>query len=106
MDYIFWGFLFALLTLSIFAPALPKAIKTYWHLRESEALLCPEIKKLVEVKMNALGATSRILLGKEDNIRVKDCARWPERAECTQDCLSRIRNNLLNTRTFDSRLTL
>ncbi|MGB9203306.1 MAG: DUF1761 domain-containing protein [Terriglobales bacterium] len=54
--------------------------------REGRAVNCPETKAPVSVRFNALRAAWSGLAG-PPKLRLADCTRWPERADCGQECI-------------------
>lgn len=51
----------------------------------SRAVICPEIRRQVAVSLDSTHAAVTGLKGVPD-VRIADCTRWPERANCGQDC--------------------
>lgn len=58
----------------------------YTRYRGSRAVTCPETRRQVAVDFDALHAAVTGVGGKVD-LRLADCTRWPERADCPQDCI-------------------
>jgi hypothetical protein len=58
----------------------------YNRYRGSRAVACPETRQQVAVDFDAMHAAVTELGGKPD-LRLADCTRWPERADCDQDCI-------------------
>ena len=58
----------------------------YSTYREPRTVNCPETHSPVSVRFNALRAAITGLSG-HPNLRLRDCTRWPERADCEQDCI-------------------
>jgi hypothetical protein len=58
--------------------------------RGSRAVTCPENRQQVAVGFDALHAAVTRLAGSPD-LRLAECTRWPERADCGQDCLPEAR---------------
>lgn len=60
----------------------------YRKYRGKRLIVCPETKKpeAVEIAVGK-GALQAFRAGE---LRLKDCTRWPERADCGQECLSQI----------------
>ena len=56
------------------------------------AVTCPETHQQVGVTIDARHATATGLCGRPD-FRLSDCTRWPERADCGQDCLQEALHN-------------
>jgi hypothetical protein len=60
--------------------------QTYHTYREGRTVNCPETHAPVSVRFNALRAAWTSLAG-PPRLRLADCTRWPERADCGQDCI-------------------
>lgn len=60
----------------------------YRKYRGKRLIICPETKKTEAVEIATGKAAVKAMLGPE--LRLKDCTRWPERADCGQYCLSQI----------------
>jgi hypothetical protein len=58
----------------------------YNHYRGGRAVTCPETHQQVGVRFDALRAATTELSGKPV-FRLADCTRWPQRADCGQDCI-------------------
>jgi len=58
----------------------------YSHYRGGRAVTCPETHQQVGVRFDALRAASAELRGRPV-FRLADCTRWPQRADCGQDCI-------------------
>jgi hypothetical protein len=56
------------------------------------AVTCPETHQQVGVSIDARHAAATGLCGVTD-LRLSDCTRWPERAECGQECLPEAQRN-------------
>lgn len=77
------GAILALAALFILAPV---TLHVYGRYRRRRALRCPETGRLTPVQINAGRAAKTSLFG-EPKLRVKNCARWPEKRNCAQECL-------------------
>lgn len=68
---------------------LARALRTYFRYRNRMAVVCPETNRPVGVRVDARHAaiTGSLYRG---SVRLNDCARWPERQGCGQECLSQI----------------
>jgi hypothetical protein len=64
-----------------------KGLKEKLRLQSAQTLVCPETGKPVTVKVDAAHAGYTAAYDSED-LRLKDCSRWPEKAGCAQDCIS------------------
>ncbi len=71
--------------LLLLLPAL-WAEQTYHTYCEGRTVNCPETHAPVSVRFNALRAAWNSLSG-SPNLRIADCTRWPERADCGQECI-------------------
>jgi len=71
--------------LLLLLPAL-WAEQTYHTYRAGRTVNCPETHAPVSVRFNALRAAWSSLSG-SPNLRLADCTRWPERADCGQECI-------------------
>jgi len=72
--------------LLLLLPAL-WAEQTYHIYREGRTVNCPETHAPVLVRFNALRAAWSSLSG-APKLRLADCSRWPERADCGQECIA------------------
>ncbi len=77
----------AILTLAALFILAPISLHVYGRYRLRKALWCPETGHCASVQINAGRAAGSSLFG-EPKLRVKDCARWPERRDCDQGCLT------------------
>jgi hypothetical protein len=71
--------------LLLLLPAL-WAEQTYHTYCAGRAVNCPETHAPVSVRFNALRAAWSSLQG-PPKLRLADCTRWPERADCGQECI-------------------
>ena len=69
----------------LFTPAL-WGREIYYQCSAPRAVTCPETHRQVGVTIDASHAAVTGLRGHSD-FRLSDCTRWPERADCEQDCL-------------------
>jgi hypothetical protein len=86
MLLLFGLFLFLVgVCLILLLPALwgERIFRTY---REGRTVDCPETHAPVSVRFNALRAVWTGLAG-PPKLRLADCTRWPERADCGQECI-------------------
>ncbi len=60
--------------------------QTYRIYRDDRTVNCPETHAPVSVRFNALRAAWSSLSG-PPKLRLADCTRWPERADCGQECI-------------------
>ena len=61
-------------------------IRAFSKYRGPRIVTCPETKKPVMVKVDSLHASLTSTVGLPD-IRLEDCSRWPNNAQCGQECL-------------------
>ena len=86
MLLLFGFFLFLVGTcLILLLPAL-WAEQTYRTYRDGRTVNCPETHAPVSVRFNALRAAWSGLNG-PPNLRLSNCTRWPDRADCGQECI-------------------
>jgi len=74
----------------IVAFALAMALRSYLRYRGERVITCPETKQPAAVHIDMMKVANEAVLGKL-NIRLDQCSRWPERANCGQDCLAQIK---------------
>ncbi len=79
----------AAVLLVLVVPRLLRALRTYWRMRGTRLVTCPETQSTVAVEVDAAKAAREAASGKA-HIRLRDCTRWPERADCPQGCVSQI----------------
>jgi hypothetical protein len=60
--------------------------RIFYTYREGRTVNCPETDAPVSVRFNALRAAWSGLAG-PPKLRLADCTRWPERANCGQECI-------------------
>ncbi|MDA1001029.1 MAG: hypothetical protein O2807_11025 [bacterium] len=65
---------------------LPIVLMVYQRFGPRVALRCPETGILTSLQVGAGRAMWSSMFGAA-KLRIKDCARWPERADCDQACL-------------------
>jgi hypothetical protein len=66
-----------------------RALRAYLRYRGRAVVICPETRRPVAVRVDAALAAWAATEGAVD-LRLKNCARWPERAGCGQDCVRQI----------------
>lgn len=71
----------------ILLPLLLRRREIYMRYSGSRLVACPENQQPAAVAMDARHAAATAIDGCP-NVRLSDCARWPERANCDQACLS------------------
>lgn len=65
------------------------AVRSYRRFRGKMLITCPESKTPEAVDVQSGRAALTALVG-TPSLRLKDCTRWPERADCGQDCLAQV----------------
>jgi hypothetical protein len=65
-----------------------EASSFYRRYRGKRLITCPETQKPEAVEVAVRKGAVKSLFGPE--LRLKDCTRWPERADCGQTCLSQV----------------
>jgi hypothetical protein len=61
-------------------------IRAFSKYRGPRIVTCPETKKPVIVRLDSLHASLTATVGLPD-IRLENCSRWPNNAQCGQECL-------------------
>lgn len=65
-------------------------VLTVYHRRpKKQAIVCPETLQSEVVEIDRAHALYTLLRDKKE-VRLKSCTRWPDRAECDQDCVVQI----------------
>lgn len=54
--------------------------------RGKRSVTCPDTRELAAVEVDAARVAVTAWGGPPD-VRLKDCSRWPEKADCGQECL-------------------
>ncbi|MGC2670542.1 MAG: hypothetical protein WA299_01655 [Candidatus Acidiferrum sp.] len=91
MDYIFIGASVAavmLLALGL-GVGVTRAVRAYVKYRGKRIVSCPETHQAAAVRLAAGDAALHAAIGEEE-LRLKECSRWPEREACGQFCLQQI----------------
>jgi len=78
-----------LVALYLAADAARRALRAYREYRGTRLVVCPETRRHVAVEVNAAHAAATAAAG-ETELRLQSCTRWPERADCDQDCLHQV----------------
>ncbi len=68
---------------------LGRYLRAYFRLKGKMLVTCPETNEPVAVEPDTGYAALTEVLG-ERNLRLRDCTRWPEHADCGQACLTQI----------------
>src|SRR6202158_69435 len=66
-----------------------RALQTYLKFRGKRLVSCPETHKAAAVRVAAGKASLEATVGNEQ-LRLSECSRWPERETCGQECLAQI----------------
>lgn len=77
---------FALVSLYFIARVVVPEFRKY---RGKRLITCPETKAAAAVEVDAMHAAVTAGLSRPE-LQLKACTRWPERADCGQECLSQI----------------
>lgn len=75
--------------LVIVAFELGRAFGVYRKFRGNRIISCPENHQPAAVRVAAGKAAAEAMVG-TPQLRLKDCSRWPEMADCGQECMSQI----------------
>ncbi len=67
------------------------AIRGSFRYRGKMLVSCPETQEPVGVKVDSGSAAISSVLG-DNEIRLSNCTRWPEKQNCGQECLQQIEN--------------
>jgi len=90
MDYIFVGLAVTIGLLMVgVGVSLRRAARTYLKFRGKRIVSCPETHEAAAVRVAAGDAALHATIGDEE-LRLKECSRWPERETCGQLCLQQI----------------
>ena len=65
-------------------------VSSFLRYRRTFVITCPDNYQPAAVKVDALDAGRWSALAGETALHLKSCTRWPDRADCGQDCLSQI----------------
>lgn len=57
--------------------------------RGKRIVTCPDTREPAAVEVDAAHVAASAWGGPPD-VRLKDCSRWPEKADCGQECLSQV----------------
>jgi len=78
--------LFALAVCLLFLLPFVMGTQIYKRYNGTREVTCPENHRQVAVNLDALRAAGTGLAGKP-SLRIAGCTRWPERANCGQECM-------------------
>lgn len=87
MLVLFWFALFLLAACAFLMLPFLVGHELYMQYRGARAVTCPENRQLVSVSFDALHAATTKLVG-APRLRIAECTRWPERADCGQQCIA------------------
>jgi len=91
MAMLLFGVAIVALTVGVYLlPRLVRAVRTYLRYRQESLVTCPETQRPAAVRVDALAAAEEAVHGVAEP-HLKTCSRWPERADCPQDCLAQIK---------------
>lgn len=65
---------------------LPVMAMAYDQYRKARVVRCPETGREVTVQPDAKHAALMEAIGRDEDVRLEDCSRWPERKDCAQLC--------------------
>jgi len=68
---------------------LRRALRMYLKFRGKRLVSCPETHQPAAVRVAAKKAALKATLGNEQ-LRLSECSRWPEKEACGQECLAQI----------------
>lgn len=64
-------------------------LKAHQYFSRKARVLCPETRNPAAVRLDTAHAVQTFFTNVEE-LRIRDCERWPERADCQQDCLLQV----------------
>jgi hypothetical protein len=64
-------------------------VPAFRRFREKRLVVCPEVRERAVVTPNALRFAVTSLFARP-TLRLKDCTRWPGRADCGQECVGQL----------------
>jgi len=82
-----WLLLLAIAGIAIFYVLMPMMAEVFARYRKPRVLRCPETGETTVIQIDARHAATTSVAGAPD-LRVADCSRWPEHADCDQDCVA------------------
>src|SRR5512133_765570 len=85
-----WAFIAAIVLVVAGYLLLSGFAATYRKFRGARVITCPENLEPAAVHVDALRAAHWAAVSGDPVLRLKSCSRWPERADCGQDCLSQV----------------
>ncbi len=87
MLVLFWALLFTVTGLLCLLAVCLSGRETYRSFAGVRAVTCPESRSTAAVSFDALHSAITGLSGKPQ-LRLAACTRWPERANCGQECIT------------------
>ena len=81
--------LFLIVAVVLVALPVGFSLQSYFRNRGRRTVVCPENHESVTVELDNKFAFKTALRG-EEHERLQSCSRWPEKAECGQECLAQI----------------
>ena len=90
MNYLIFGVLLVLVSLTIYGPPLLKAAHTFITLSGSRNHACPETNQDARIQIKAAKAGWNVLMGGITDIQMNNCTRWPERRGYNQGCIAEV----------------
>jgi hypothetical protein len=89
-----------LLLAAVVAVYVGLALRTYFRMRGSRVIVCPENHKPAAVTVDAAHAAVTAVWEKPE-LQLKTCSRWPEKHDCNQACTAQIALAPHDTLTFE-----
>ena len=80
--------LFALAAIAIMVAIFLIPVLRFY--RGTRLVACPETKRPAAVKIDAFRAAFTLFGDEPGRLRLADCSRWPEKADCGQECLGEV----------------
>lgn len=77
------------LVVALLYVVLPIAATRFFAIKGRRVITCPETRTLEGVEVDAWRAALSAALG-GSALRLANCSRWPQRADCGQECLAEI----------------
>lgn len=63
------------------------------RMKGARVITCPETRETAAVEVDATRATLTSIFKGETDYRLTSCTRWPERADCGQECVVEIQDS-------------
>jgi hypothetical protein len=63
--------------------------RAYRRSRGSRTVICPETGQPAGIELDARDAVAMHVIGNPVR-KIQSCSRWPERQDCTQDCVAQV----------------